>query len=252
MRRNAVWSGIAAAGAAMIVAGAVAGPSEAIRQNEADAYAALWTIYTAEEAYRAGNRGGAYATLGELGATVPPLLDRELAGGRKRGYLFHLTAAPGGGPGYQVSAEPAEPGVTGNRTFSLERERDSAAVEIVGAEDRARRRFARNESSAIASLKTLVTAEEQFKTTAGGAVYGSLSAMSGMNPPYIGADLGRGVKSGYSFVLTVGTPADSNYVVEANPLAPGQSGGRRFFVDSSGVVRFHEEHRASSGDSAIE
>ncbi len=41
------------------------------------------------------------------------------------------------------------------------------------------------ESSAIASLKTLVTAEEQYKSTSGTSVYTTLSALSATTPRYV-------------------------------------------------------------------
>lgn len=103
-----------------------------------------------------------------------------------------------------------------------------------------------NESSAIASLKSLVAAEERYKTTAGSAVYGTLSQLSAGERPYLDLHLGRGRKGGYSFVMTVGTPADSNYAVDARPVRPGITGRRYFFADSSGVIRGEVGHPARS------
>ena len=115
-----------------------------------------------------------------------------------------------------------------------------------------RSKITANESSAIASLKTLVTAQEQYKSTAGSYVYGTLTQMSGTVPPYIDSVLARGKKSGYTFVLTVGTPADSNYYVQGRPVTVAKTGNRRFFVDSSGVIRFNSSDLATSADSPID
>lgn len=115
-----------------------------------------------------------------------------------------------------------------------------------------RSKITANESSAIASLKTMVTAEEQYKSTSGSTVYGTLAELSGATPPYIDTVLARGKKSGYCFLLTVGSPADSNWYALANPVLLGKTGNRRFFVDSSGVIRFNTGGTASSANSAID
>ncbi len=109
-----------------------------------------------------------------------------------------------------------------------------------------------NESSAIASLKTLVTAEEQYMATSGTPVYGTLWELSGTAPPYVDAILGRGKKSGYSFVLTVGTPAGSRWFATARPTVPAKTGNRYFFADSSGIIRFSRSRPASSADSPLD
>ncbi len=109
-----------------------------------------------------------------------------------------------------------------------------------------------NESSAIASLKTIVTAEEQYKSDAGRGVYASLTQLSATTPQYLDSVLGAGKKSGYSFTLTVGTPAAENWTAVGFPTSPGKTGDRRFFVDFSGVIRFHNKRLATSADSPIE
>ncbi len=106
-----------------------------------------------------------------------------------------------------------------------------------------------NEKSAIAALNTFVTAEEQFKC--GGGIYASLPALSDSTPPYLSDELGSGTKDGYAFAHVVGTPADSNWYAQGNPILPGKTGRRYFFVDSSGVVRFHPSRPATSADSPI-
>ena len=108
------------------------------------------------------------------------------------------------------------------------------------------------ESSAIASLKTLVTAEEQYKAISGSGIYVALTQLSASTPPYVDDVLGAGRKGGYSFVLTVGTPASANWTATARPVKPGKTGNRYFFVDSSGVVRFHLARPATSLDSPLD
>lgn len=111
-----------------------------------------------------------------------------------------------------------------------------------------RARIAANESSAVASLRTLNTAQISYNSmypTIGFAT--TLSALSGTNcaPPgsaqacYIDTQLASGTKSGYSFALsgTSGTP-NSTYTFIASPLTPNQTGVRYFCSFADAVVRY--------------
>jgi hypothetical protein len=67
--------------------------------------------------------------------------------------------------------------------------------------------------------------------------------------------LAGGVRSGYRFVYT---PRSSNggakldaYEVSADPLKPGKSGKRHFFMDYTGVIRVSETGPANAGDSPL-
>lgn len=109
------------------------------------------------------------------------------------------------------------------------------------------------ENAAIGSLKKLVTAQEQFKATVGHGAYTTLAGLgaSQIDLGHIESDLASGKRLDYTFTLTVGTPAGSNYCVSARPVAP-VAGQRSFFVDSTGVIRFKVGAEASSADSPIE
>ena len=64
--------------------------------NEATAIAAMRTLSTAYESYRAAQSPPAYpSALTDLNASNPPYIDSVLAGGNKSGYSF----APAGGVG---------------------------------------------------------------------------------------------------------------------------------------------------------
>jgi len=115
-----------------------------------------------------------------------------------------------------------------------------------------RSKITANESSAIASLKTIVTAEEQYKSTSGSTVYASLTQLSSMTPPYVDTVLAGGKKSGYCFLLTVGTPADGDWTATAQPSTYQKTGNRYFFVSSEGVIRFAVGATAGAGSAAIE
>ncbi len=110
-----------------------------------------------------------------------------------------------------------------------------------------RARIAANESSAVASIRTLNTGQISYYSaypTVGFA--GTLGALAGTScaPPtsagacLIDTQLASGSKSGYSFALSgvSGTPA-STYQVIATPLAVNQSGTRYFCSFADAVVR---------------
>ena len=111
-----------------------------------------------------------------------------------------------------------------------------------------RARIAANEASAVASVRTLNTAQISYNSaypTVGFA--GTMGAMGGTScsPPsstsacLIDTQLASGTKSGYSFSLAgvSGTPA-STYQVLASPLVANQTGVRYFCSFADGVVRF--------------
>ena len=110
-----------------------------------------------------------------------------------------------------------------------------------------RARIAANESSAVASIRTLNTAQISYNSaypTVGFA--GTLGALAGTScaPPtsagacLIDTQLASGNKSGYNFALSgvSGTPA-STYQTIATPLAVNQSGTRYFCSFADAVVR---------------
>ena len=94
--------------------------------NEATAIAAMRTLSTAMESYRAAQSPPAYPTvLTSLNASNPPYIDSVLAGGNKSGYTFALS---GGGNTYGIVATPQSENVTGVRSFFV----DQSGVVRVG------------------------------------------------------------------------------------------------------------------------
>ena len=108
-------------------------------------------------------------------------------------------------------------------------------------------RVAANESSAVATLRALNTAQITYNSsypTVGFA--SSLTALAGTscNPPsstnacLIDNAIAAGFKSGYTFSLTPGTGTIvGSYSVIANPVQSGYSGGRYFCTFQDAVVR---------------
>ncbi|MFA5038503.1 MAG: type II secretion system protein [Candidatus Omnitrophota bacterium] len=94
--------------------------------NEATAIAAMRTLSTAMESYRAAQSPPAYpSALTSLNASNPPYIDSVLAGGNKSGYTFTIA---GGGNTYSVVGTPQTANVTGVRSFYV----DQSGVVRVG------------------------------------------------------------------------------------------------------------------------
>jgi type IV pilus assembly protein PilA len=110
-----------------------------------------------------------------------------------------------------------------------------------------RSRMAANEASAVGSLRTLNTAAVTYSTTYGIgypttlAKMGPAASATSATADLVDSVLAAGVKSGYSFTFSGGTPDSSGntntYSIVAVPTNAGVTGQRRFFTDQSGVIR---------------
>ncbi len=106
----------------------------------------------------------------------------------------------------------------------------------------------RNEAAAIASMQQLTQAIYTYADSYGQAP----PALQALGPPrqatpsaeaagLIEAELAEGIQAGYRFRYQ---PSDvdsdgqfDTFTLQADPLEPGKSGNRYFFVDTSGVLR---------------
>lgn len=97
-----------------------------------------------------------------------------------------------------------------------------------------RSRITANESNAIATLKTIGTAAETFRSGQTAALYPTnLAALSGVTPPYVsGFSGGSTLKAGFNFYLA--GDADE-YTATAIP-ATTSTGSRSFCIDQRGDV----------------
>ncbi|MCL5289062.1 MAG: type II secretion system GspH family protein [Acidobacteria bacterium] len=127
-----------------------------------------------------------------------------------------------------------------------------------------RSRMVANESSAVASLRTLCTVQVTYQSTYQVGYAPTLAALgpqapgtppSAANAGLIDVVLAGGTKSGYVFTYT---PVDSNgdgqmdtFSITAAPFAPGQTGDRYFFVDQSNVIRFNNGAPATVASTPI-
>jgi len=106
-------------------------------------------------------------------------------------------------------------------------------------------RIAANEGSAISSTKHVVSANEQYRLRFG-SFADSISDLGAAG--YIDDSMSDSLKSGYTFSY-VGYSDD--YDLNGDPVSPGLSGNRYFFVDSSGVIRFSTTGPATNTDTAL-
>ena len=112
-----------------------------------------------------------------------------------------------------------------------------AIIAAIAIPNLLRSRIAANEAAAIGGLRTLSSAQENYRNNSGTNVYGTLAELSGASPPYIDSALGSGISRGYT-VAIVGTPDADSWSATAVPTTVGSSGNRGFFIDESGVIRY--------------
>jgi type IV pilus assembly protein PilA len=110
-----------------------------------------------------------------------------------------------------------------------------------------RARIAANESSAVASIRTINTAEISYNSSYPTVGFGSLANLAGSTcgPPnsssacLIDTTLASGTKSGYSFhAVASGSSPAGTYAAWATPITANQTGVRSFCSVADAVVRF--------------
>ena len=114
-----------------------------------------------------------------------------------------------------------------------------------------RARMSANEAGAMAACKTIVAAQTDYNNNSSPHTYAeSLSQLAtGFHAggvPFIDANLGEGLKSGYTFEITAGAPilipgeafeSFNAWSAAAWPIVYGGTGIRSFYIDETGVLR---------------
>ncbi len=125
-------------------------------------------------------------------------------------------------------------------------------------------RISANEASAVQSVRTITTAETAYAASFSTIGYSAkLSDLSeGSSAPctltptqacLLDPVLASGTKSGYLFTYaqdTTDTPSPG-YKLNGDPLRRGTSGGRSFYTDQPGVIRFNSSQAAGPSDPVI-
>ncbi len=124
-------------------------------------------------------------------------------------------------------------------------------------------KMAANQSSAVASMRTLNTCEVTYSSTYN---QGFTSSLAQLGPPSSGAAtsataglidsvLAGGTKSGYTFTYSAGaTAADGttpSYTINANPVTAGTTGQNYYYTDETNVIRQNSTQQAAATDSPI-
>ena len=120
-----------------------------------------------------------------------------------------------------------------------------------------RSRMAANEASAVGSLRVIVTADVTYSTQYGHGFAASLPALgpaadgtaNANGADLLDATLASGTKYGYSFSYEAAGSqtggALDTFRVNADPITPGTTGVRHFYVDQTGVIRYQEDGPAN-------
>jgi prepilin-type N-terminal cleavage/methylation domain-containing protein len=129
-----------------------------------------------------------------------------------------------------------------------------------------RSRMSANEASAVASMRTVMTAEILYSSTYTAGFSATLTSLSDGGAPancvspavpvatsacLIDAPLGGGTKNGYVFTYAPGGGATNTaFTLNADPLSAG-SGQRHFYTDASDVLHVNFTVPAAPSDPAI-
>ena len=113
-------------------------------------------------------------------------------------------------------------------------------------------RRAANEASAVATMRTIFSAEATYQSTSGAGQYGDLAAMNtaGMIDDVV-KNSATTPKSGYKYTaakIGSGTPFFDATAIPATFTGVGATGTRSFYVNESGVMWFNLTATAPTGD----
>ncbi len=108
-----------------------------------------------------------------------------------------------------------------------------AIIAAIAIPNLLRSRMQSNESAAVGNLRTIIGAEAAYHSANAGYTV-DFADLTGATPAFLDGDWGV-PKEGYDF--TLGGTAD-NFTVNADPITMDVTGGKGFFTDASGVIRY--------------
>ena len=110
-----------------------------------------------------------------------------------------------------------------------------------------------NETIAISSCRTIVSACQSFYTYNMPRMYPTdlsiLGAATETGPAFLDNALASGTKSGYNFTYNRTSPFA--FTLNADPQLPGRTGNRYFYSDETSRITAREGGQAGSGDPEI-
>ncbi len=116
-----------------------------------------------------------------------------------------------------------------------------------------RNRISANETVAIASCKTIVSACQSYYAGSVPHQYpdnlAALGTAGPAGPAYIDFSLASGTKSGYVYTYQRVTPV--SFVLNADPQVRTRTGNRSFYTDETGRITAREGGQAGPADTAI-
>ena len=117
-----------------------------------------------------------------------------------------------------------------------------------------RSKLAANEAAAVGALRTVNSACVAYSSNWGTGYPVGLANLGPAKPAtaaaadLVDSTVAGGTKSGYTLIYLSGAPSNGKiwtYTINANPVVPGQTGGRYFFTDQSGVIRYNSGSAAT-------
>lgn len=136
-----------------------------------------------------------------------------------------------------------------------------AIIASIGIPSLMRSRMAANEGAAVATMRTISSAQVQFQAAAilpfpsgMGRYSPDLTTLGAQVPSFIDTILAVGNKEGFIFT-TIGGGVDGGptFMAHATPLALAASGNRSFFINDSGLITFIAgAGPAGPGDSPVQ
>lgn len=123
-----------------------------------------------------------------------------------------------------------------------------------------RSKMSANEASAVGSLRAINAACLNYSSNWGKGFPVSLSNLGPGTPAtattadLIDSLLAGGTKGGYTLIYVSGSPTGgkiATYTVTANPAVAQKTGGRYFFTDQTGVIRYNLGSAATASSKPI-